>query len=77
MILSTEDHQDIMKAVATKTSTQLSLLPAVSSTRADHTSLPETDVSHSISGVFAFMVIVLRLLFVEPSDLCLMLYCRR
>lgn len=50
MILSTEDHQDIMKAVAAKTSAQLSLLPAVSSTRADHTSLPETDVSHSISG---------------------------
>ncbi|KAH6832447.1 AMP-dependent synthetase and ligase family protein [Perilla frutescens var. hirtella] len=50
MILSTEDHQEIMKAVAAKTSAQLSLLPAVSSTGVDHTSLQETEVSHAISG---------------------------
>lgn len=57
MILSTEDHQEIMEAVAAKTSAQLSLLPAVSSTEADHTSIQETDVPHGISGVFAIMVV--------------------
>ncbi|KAL1551526.1 putative CoA ligase ccl8 [Salvia divinorum] len=50
MILSTEDHQELMKAVAAKTSSQLSLLPPVSSTGDDHNNSQETDVSHAISG---------------------------
>lgn len=71
MILSTEDHQEIMKAVAAKTSAQLSLLPAVLSTGADHASLQENDVSQAIKGVmpsFSYEF-VLQLLFVELSDL--------
>lgn len=57
MILSTEDHQELMKAVAAKTSSQLSLLPPVSSTGADHTSSQETEISHTVSGVFSFIII--------------------
>ncbi|XP_042049483.1 probable CoA ligase CCL8 [Salvia splendens] len=50
MILSTEDHQELMKAVAAKTSSQFSLLPPVSSTGDDHNNSLETEVSHAISG---------------------------
>ncbi|KAI3455451.1 hypothetical protein Pfo_012114 [Paulownia fortunei] len=64
MILSTEDHQELMKAVAAKTSAQLSLLPPVpniitKSTELDHTRneefddnrfFQETEISHEISG---------------------------
>lgn len=58
MILSTEDHQEIMKGVAAKTSAQLSLLPPVpdnitKSTEPDQASNGESDnkVSHGIIGV--------------------------
>lgn len=57
MILTTEDHQELMKAVAAKTSSQFSLLPPVPSTGDDHNNSQETEVSHAISGVFAFVVI--------------------
>ncbi|KAK4428114.1 Malonate--CoA ligase [Sesamum alatum] len=64
MILSTEDHQELMKAVAAKTSAQMSLLPSVpsistESTELDHTRngeldgarcLQETEIPHEISG---------------------------
>ncbi|KAK4395232.1 Malonate--CoA ligase [Sesamum angolense] len=64
MILSTEDHQELMKAVAAKTSAQMSLLPSVpsvstKSTELDHTRngeldgtrcLQETEIPHEISG---------------------------
>ncbi|XP_057773093.1 probable CoA ligase CCL8 isoform X2 [Salvia miltiorrhiza] len=50
MILSTEDHHELMKAVAAKTSSQLSLLPPVSSTGVDRTNSQETEVSQAISG---------------------------
>ncbi|GFP96008.1 malonate--coa ligase [Phtheirospermum japonicum] len=57
MILSTEDHLELMKAVAAKTSSQLSLLPLVPNVIANSTELehvnnrePETEISHGISG---------------------------
>ncbi|KAK6125006.1 hypothetical protein DH2020_041280 [Rehmannia glutinosa] len=57
MILSTEDHLELMKAVAAKTSAKLSLLPPVpnviaKSTEVDHTKNgeSETEISHEISG---------------------------
>ncbi|XP_042052512.1 probable CoA ligase CCL8 [Salvia splendens] len=52
MILSTEDHHELMKAVAAKTSSQLSLLTPVSSTGDDHNNSQETEVSQpqAISG---------------------------
>ncbi|KAK4482040.1 hypothetical protein RD792_012962, partial [Penstemon davidsonii] len=56
MILSTEDHQELMKAVAAKTSAQLSLLPIVpnintKSTDVDHTRIGELDeIPQEISG---------------------------
>ncbi|KAL2243324.1 UNVERIFIED_CONTAM: Malonate--CoA ligase [Sesamum indicum] len=64
MILSTEDHQELMKAIAVKTSAQMSLLPSVpsvstKSTELDHTingeldgtrCLQETEIPHEISG---------------------------
>ncbi|KAL3631909.1 putative CoA ligase ccl8 [Castilleja foliolosa] len=55
MILSTDDHLELMKAVAAKTSSQLSLLPLVqniNSTELDHEKNGEleTETSHEISG---------------------------
>ncbi|KAL3840879.1 hypothetical protein ACJIZ3_025470 [Penstemon smallii] len=56
MILSTEDHQELMKAVAAKTSAQLSLLPIVpnvntKSIEVDHTRIGELDeIPQEISG---------------------------
>ncbi|KAK6125077.1 hypothetical protein DH2020_041193 [Rehmannia glutinosa] len=57
MILSTEDHLELMKAVAAKTSAKLSLLPPVpnviaKSTEVDHikNGESETEISHEISG---------------------------
>lgn len=51
MILSTEDHQELMKAVAEKTSACLSLLPSVP----DLTSKSSgefDEISHDINGGF-------------------------
>ncbi|KAG8379973.1 hypothetical protein BUALT_Bualt07G0145200 [Buddleja alternifolia] len=64
MILSTEDHHELMKAVADKTSAHLSLLPLVpninmKATECDHTrngeldgnrGFQETEISHEING---------------------------
>lgn len=37
MILSTEDHQEIMTSVAAKTGAQLSFLPPIAISSTDHT----------------------------------------
>ncbi|KAL6568165.1 putative CoA ligase ccl8 [Orobanche hederae] len=57
MILSTEDHLELMKAVAAKTYSELSLLPQVPNTITKSTELdhvengePENEISHEISG---------------------------
>lgn len=80
MILSTEDHLELMKAVAAKTSSQLSILPPVSSTGDDHNNAQETEVSQpqAISGVFAFMFICIysACFWVSPA-IYSMLYFRR
>lgn len=77
MILSTEDHHELMKAVAAKTSSQLSLLPPVSSTGVDHTNSQENEVSQ-VSGEFAFIVIyIYSACYLVNSAIYLVLYCRR
>lgn len=49
MILSTEDHQELMKSVAEKTSAQLSLLPSVPDLNTN-SSGEFDEISHDISG---------------------------
>lgn len=55
MILSTEDHQELMKAVAEKTSAQLSLLPSVPDSNTK-SSGDFDENSHEISGGLPIMV---------------------
>lgn len=58
MILSTEDHQELMKAVAAKTKSQLSLLPTVPNVNTESTEDNtarngelDANILHEISGV--------------------------
>lgn len=49
MILSTEDHQELMKNVAAKTGAQLSLLPTIPLPSDDGKSL-QIEFSHNVKG---------------------------
>lgn len=52
MILSTEDHSELMKNVAAKSAAQFSLIPPVPCiTEHDNSESAESDVGNSLEGV--------------------------